>query len=114
MAVVVWCLLVVLAMCLYSRYAHGLQKFDGPFLASLTDFWRLFYSYRGTLFPMRDLHERYGSVVRYGPNTLTFSDPQAVKDIFGAGKNWDKVNSMLYSLIRYTQLYQLANSCAAS
>ncbi|KAL6718680.1 hypothetical protein ACLMJK_002914 [Lecanora helva] len=90
MAVILWLLLFILLLCLRSRYGYGLHKFQGPLLASLTDFWRFYFAYHKNLFPMRELHERYGDVVRIGPNALTFSNPQAVKDIFGAGKNWKK------------------------
>ena len=73
------------------RYIYGLRRFKGPLLASFTDAWRLFYHYRNTGIPFKDLHDRYGDVVRIGPNVLSFRDPQAIRDIFGVGKNWDKV-----------------------
>ncbi|KAM0804317.1 cytochrome P450 oxidoreductase [Usnea florida] len=72
------------------RYTYGLRRFNGPLLASFTDAWRLFYNYRNTGIPFRDLHDRWGKVVRVGPNALSFQDPQAMRDIFGAGKNWNK------------------------
>ena len=74
------------------RYIYGLQKFKGPLLASFTDAWRALRAYRGTLFPLRPLHERYGDVLRVGPKALSFSSPRAIRDIFGAGKDWEKVS----------------------
>ena len=101
MAIAPLLFLLPLALCLHSVYGHGIHTFKGPLLASLTDFWRFFYAYQGKLFPMRGLHDRYGSVVRVGPNALAFGDPQAVKDIFGAGKNWKKVNLSSGHVLRW-------------
>ena len=84
-------LLAVVIRFVSFRYVYGVQKFKGPLLASFTDFWRLLHAYRNNLFPSRHLHEEYGDVVRVGPNALCFRDPQAIRDIFGAGKNWEKV-----------------------
>lgn len=87
-------LITILAIRFLSfRYTYGLRHFNGPLLASFTDAWRLFYNYRNIGIPFRDLHDRWGEVVRVGPNALSFQDPQAIRDIFGAGKNWDKVRT---------------------
>lgn len=32
---------------------------------------------------MRRLHEKYGPVIRFSPNELSYTDPQAWKDICG-------------------------------
>ncbi|MCJ1386172.1 hypothetical protein MMC17_009298 [Xylographa soralifera] len=40
--------------------------------------------------PMIDLHEKYGDIVRMGPNVLSFGKPEAIKDIYGVGKAWNK------------------------
>ena len=85
-------LITMLAIRILSfRYTYGLRHFKGPVLASFTDAWRFFYNYRAIGKPYIDLHDRWGDVVRVGPNALSFRDPQAISDIFGAGKNWIKV-----------------------
>lgn len=76
------------------RYTYRLRRFKGPLLASFTDAWRFFYYCRNTGIPYRDLHDRFGDVVRVGPNVLSFRDPQAIHDIFGAGKKWAKVRTI--------------------
>ena len=87
-------LIVTLVIKFFSfRYTYGLRRFNGPLLASFTDAWRSFYNYRTTGIPFRDLHDRWGKIVRVGPNALSFQDPQAMRDIFGAGKNWNKVRT---------------------
>ena len=86
--------LVLLAVTrlLWFRYKNGFSKYNGPFLASFTDLWRLFYAYsKKYQAPMIDVHEKYGDVVRMGPNVFSFAKPEAIKDIYGAGKAWDKV-----------------------
>lgn len=85
---------------LYSRYICGLRRFKGPLLASFTDAWRFSYNCRHTGIPLRDLHDRFGDIVRIGPNVLSFRDPQAIRDIFGAGKNWSKVRTIHVRLLR--------------
>ncbi|KAJ5676604.1 uncharacterized protein N7477_002237 [Penicillium maclennaniae] len=65
-----------------NRYQNGLNKYPVPFLASVTDWWRFFDVYA--------LHKKYGDVVRLGPNTLSFSDPSALKSIYGLNKGFVK------------------------
>ncbi len=76
-----------------NRYHKGLNKYPGPFLASLTDWWRFVDVYQRR--PDRThiaLHKKYGKVVRLGPNTLSFSDPEALKTIYGLNKGFIKVD----------------------
>lgn len=82
---------VVLAWLIRNRYHNGLNKYPGPFLASLTDWWRFIDVYRRR--PEQThiaLHNKYGPVVRLGPNTLSFADPDALKAIYGLNKGFIK------------------------
>ncbi|KAK4128103.1 cytochrome P450-like protein [Parathielavia appendiculata] len=84
-------LAVVLAWLVRNRYHNGLNKYPGPFLASLTDWWRFFDVYGRR--PERShiaLHRKYGPVVRLGPNTLSFADPEALRTIYGLNKGFIK------------------------
>ena len=75
-----------------NRFYHGLQNYPGPFLASLTDWWRFFDVLgRRPDITHINLHRKYGDVVRLGPNALSFSDPQALKTIYGLNKGFVKV-----------------------
>ena len=80
------------AYLLKNYFNRGLNKYPGPFLASLTDWWRFWdvYKRRPELTHIR-LHEKHGNVVRLGPNVLSFSDPQALKTIYGLNKGFVKV-----------------------
>ncbi|KAI1812409.1 cytochrome P450 [Poronia punctata] len=74
-----------------NRYYNGLNKYPGPFLASLTDLWRFFEVWgRRSEVTHRQLHAKYGDVVRLGPNTLSFADPAALKTIYGLNKGFVK------------------------
>ncbi|KAL5328641.1 hypothetical protein ACEPPN_002143 [Leptodophora sp. 'Broadleaf-Isolate-01'] len=74
-----------------NRFNRGLQKYPGPFIASLTDWWRFWivYKRRPEVEHIR-LHEELGDVVRLGPNNLSFSDPKALKSIYGLNKGFVK------------------------
>ncbi|KAL8636801.1 MAG: hypothetical protein Q9228_005848 [Teloschistes exilis] len=85
-----FCLLVYLAR---NYFNNGLRVYPGPFLASLTDWWRFFdvLGRRPEITHVK-LHRQYGSVVRLGPNTLSFADPTALGDIYGLNKGFIKSN----------------------
>ena len=80
------------AYFLHNRFNRGLNKFPGPFIASLTDWWRFFdvYGRRPDITHIR-LHRELGDVVRLGPNVLSFADPKALKTIYGLNKGFTKV-----------------------
>ncbi|KAF6758569.1 hypothetical protein DFP72DRAFT_176311 [Ephemerocybe angulata] len=64
---------------------HPLAHFPGPTLAALTDYYVMYYDViKGgeMLDQLNILHERYGPVVRFGPNQLHFSDPAAYDAIY--------------------------------
>ncbi|CCF41908.1 cytochrome P450 [Colletotrichum higginsianum] len=84
-------LLLVVTWLVKNHYNNGLNKHSGPFLASLTDWWR-FFDVKGCRPEVthRKLHEQYGDVVRLGPNTLSFADPAALKTIYGLNKGFVK------------------------
>lgn len=92
-----WPTLLVLAVAawlLRNRYHNGLNKYPGPVLASLTDWWRLVdvWKRRPELTHIK-LHEKHGDVVRLGPNTLSFADPAVLKAIYGLNKGYVKVSA---------------------
>ncbi|KAI1867319.1 uncharacterized protein JN550_007050 [Neoarthrinium moseri] len=82
---------VIVLWLVKNRFNNGLHKYPGPFLASLTDWWRFcdVYGQRPEVTHQK-LHARYGDVVRLGPNTLSFADPKALKTIYGLNKGFLK------------------------
>ncbi|RAK72706.1 cytochrome P450 [Aspergillus fijiensis CBS 313.89] len=80
-------LLVVVAIfaaaVIYDRYFHPLAKFPGPAIAAASPLWAMHARYSGRLLPkLRDLHEKYGPVVRISPNELSFASPRARDAIY--------------------------------
>ena len=73
---------------------HGLNKYPGPTMASLTDWWRFFdvWGRRPDITHLA-LHRQHGDIIRLGPNTLSFADPKAIKTIYGLNKGFRKVRS---------------------
>lgn len=68
----------------YDAFFHPLSKFPGPVLGKFTrvPFW--ISGITGTqIHYMLALHEKYGSVVRFCPDELSYTDAQAWKDIYG-------------------------------
>jgi hypothetical protein len=75
---------LILARLIYNRLGQGLSKIPGPYLASLSDLWLFVHYYRRNGLKERDIHLKYGSpLVRLGPNTVSVSDPEALKVIYG-------------------------------
>lgn len=95
-----WPSLVALGFTAYlasNYFNHGLNKYPGASLASLTDWWRFWivYKRRPELEHIR-LHALYGDVVRLGPNCLSFADPKALKTIYGLNKGFTKVSAIIF------------------
>jgi len=60
-----------LVYVVYECFVSPLAAFPGPFAAKVTKTWRAYYMYRGEWHrDLPALHERYGPVVRIGPNEL--------------------------------------------
>ena len=77
-----------------NYFNRGLNKYPGPFLASLTDLWRFVNVWRRRPdITHIKLHRKHGDIVRLGPNTLSFGNPLALKAIYG-NKGFIKVESI--------------------
>jgi cytochrome P450 len=68
---------------LYNVYLHPLSRYPGPRLAAATSLYFGYWIAEG-LAPhhLLELHNRYGEVVRVGPNDLTYINPEAWNDIY--------------------------------
>lgn len=84
---------VLFAYLIRNYFNHGLNKYPGPALAKVTDWWRFWDVYRRRPdITHLALHRKHGDIVRLGPNTLSFSNPRAVKQIYGLNKGMVKVH----------------------
>ncbi|KAH8807512.1 cytochrome P450 [Xylogone sp. PMI_703] len=67
----------------YNIFFHPLRKFPGPLANRASIFPRIYHLLNGDLpYHIKDVHSKYGPVVRIAPNELAFTDPQAWKDIY--------------------------------
>ncbi|OAK99157.1 cytochrome P450 [Phaeosphaeriaceae sp. SRC1lsM3a] len=70
------------SICIYRRYFHRLRHFPGPPLAGVTKFWHVWQCRTGqNHLVIEKLREKYGPVIRTGPEELTIIDaavPSAV------------------------------------
>ncbi|KAF2730885.1 cytochrome P450 [Polyplosphaeria fusca] len=68
---------------IYNVFLHPLRKFPGPLLAGATVLVYHRQSLKGKLpFWIKDLHQKYGLIVRFAPNEISTIEPQAWKDIY--------------------------------
>lgn len=73
---------------IYRVFFHPLAKYPGPFLAKITDAYQLYHAYKGDRhLEFWRLHQKHGSVVRFGPNSLAFNTNASLKDIYGFRSN---------------------------
>ncbi|KAK4169662.1 Pisatin demethylase [Cladorrhinum sp. PSN259] len=74
-----------------------LRQYPGPFLAGFTNLWRFQLArtshYGDTI---KGLHDKYGPVVRIGPNVLDLDLPELLKVIYGTDGKWVK-SDMYYN-----------------
>ncbi|KAH7360369.1 benzoate 4-monooxygenase cytochrome P450 [Rhexocercosporidium sp. MPI-PUGE-AT-0058] len=75
----------------YRLTLHPLAKFPGPFFARISDWPLVIHCYRGDrhLWEYKN-HQKYGSIVRYGANSLSISTPGSILLIHGAKANVKK------------------------
>ncbi|KAJ5100598.1 cytochrome P450 [Penicillium angulare] len=80
------------SMLLYRGTLHRLNRFPGPFLARLSNFYVTFLSARNFRLyeETQELHRKYGDYVRIGPTELSISDPAAVAYIYSSKANVSK------------------------
>ncbi|KAH8659808.1 cytochrome P450 [Xylariales sp. PMI_506] len=70
----------------YNLYLHPLRKIPGPQLWIAFPILRTVRMVCGDCeFTIRDLHHKYGEVMRVSPNEVLFMNPEAWKDIYGHG-----------------------------
>ncbi|KAH7418665.1 isotrichodermin C-15 hydroxylase [Cadophora sp. MPI-SDFR-AT-0126] len=74
-------------------YIHPLSRYPGPELAKISSLYSIYHAWRGDRhLDLLRLHGKYGSVVRYGPNSLSFNSPHAVSAIYTHDKNIAKTS----------------------
>ncbi|KAJ6191026.1 hypothetical protein N7519_001047 [Penicillium mononematosum] len=77
------CFLGVLGLhFIYKRLSSPLARLPGPAISNWTDLVYIRYWFAGKVpYYVHDLHEKYGPIVRNGPNRVDICDIDAVKEI---------------------------------
>ncbi|KAL3435218.1 cytochrome P450 [Aspergillus tetrazonus] len=92
---------VLIGLSVYRLTVHPYAKYPGPLLARLTSWYSIYHTYIGDLHTnIWECHEKYGDIVRYGPNRLLINTQPALKAIYGHGANVQKSKAYLrFSLV---------------
>ncbi|OTA52103.1 isotrichodermin C-15 hydroxylase [Hypoxylon sp. EC38] len=81
-------LIYALGIIVYRLFFHPLAKYPGPSLAKITDAYQLYHAWKGDRhLEFWRLHEKYGKIVRFGPNSVSFNSNTALKEIYGFKAN---------------------------
>lgn len=85
-------LLLTILHLSWTYFTSPIKNVPGPFLAKFTNLWRFFDTYGGRPeLTQQILHEKYGSVVRLGPDVVSISDPKLLRTIYNTKGNYLKV-----------------------
>ncbi|OQV06977.1 hypothetical protein CLAIMM_11473 [Cladophialophora immunda] len=72
-----------LAWVVYTQLFHPLSRIPGPFWGSVSRLWQVYHISSGRIeYVQRELHKRYGPVVRIAPDEVLCSDPEAIKTVY--------------------------------
>ncbi|KAJ4188759.1 hypothetical protein NW755_006248 [Fusarium falciforme] len=81
---IIFALLVIAVFkCAYRVLLHPLRGVPGPFLARITSLYFLPSTFKSDrVYVLRQLHEKYGPIVRVGPNEVSLSDWRMYRRIY--------------------------------
>ncbi|KAK6542712.1 hypothetical protein TWF694_006655 [Orbilia ellipsospora] len=89
--ILVFAPLLAVIHILLTRYKPHLRRIPGPFVASFTDIWRLKQNLgRRPEVVHQKVHEKYGDLVRIGPNCISVGSAEEVKTIYGITRLFQK------------------------
>lgn len=79
---------------IYRLYLSPISSFPGPKLAALSFWYEFYYDiyplYGQYTFHIRDLHEKYGPIIRINPHELHISTPEFYETLYSSNKKTDK------------------------
>jgi hypothetical protein len=79
-----WVIIGSITYLIYTRYFTGISHIPGPFIASVSNFWKIRAAWQEAM-PQQNiaLHKKHGPLVRIGPNMISVDDPAALSVIYG-------------------------------
>lgn len=79
------------SISIYRRYFHRLRQFPGPWAAGITKLWHVWQCRHGQNYlVIEELRQRYGPIIRTGPEELTIIDPAVPPTVDGPGSTCTK------------------------
>ena len=81
-----------LSIRVHKALFSPLLKVPGPYFTFITDVWLMLQEFMGNRREyIHQLHKQYGPVVRLGPNEVSFTSVEALKEIYSSGgSGYDK------------------------
>lgn len=93
-------ILTIITIALYRLYFHPLSSIPGPRLAALSNIWHAHHARSGRMYTLgKTLHQKYGPVVRVGPNELWINTRDSFKVIYSAGSGFEKSDFYLSTVL---------------
>lgn len=84
-------LLCLLSVLYFLAFGGPLGPIPGPLGARFSRLWMIKHSWQGDMHrTMIKLHQKYGNLVRTGPNEVSVVDLSATKKIYAAGTKFRK------------------------
>jgi hypothetical protein len=84
---------VYLVTSLQVAFTKGLRQVPGPLVARFSGLYRLSLVLRGqTPEEYRKVHQKYGPIVRVGPDHVSVSDPSTIPVIYGISSRFLKAS----------------------
>lgn len=84
--VVLGSMISILAYISYYGFLSPLSGIPGPFIARFTRLWLAYHGWKGDFHVvLTEIHEKYGTTVRVGPDEVLTLSPDAIKKIYGRG-----------------------------
>ncbi|KAE8159764.1 cytochrome P450 [Aspergillus tamarii] len=110
--------IAIAVLGIYRRWLHPLASIPGPFLASVSN-WHQGWSFMkgGSQEYYLRLHDEYGPVVRYGPNSVMINDPYFLPHIFhrrAEKTSFYANNPGLFGVQGYQDLLNIKHGLAAA
>jgi hypothetical protein len=80
--------LIPAVVIFYRLFLHPLSRVPGPRLAAISNIWHAYYARNGRMLELgKNLHKKYGPVVRVGPNEVWFDSVEAFKTMYSTSES---------------------------